>query len=520
MPPKIFISYSQQDTDFKDELLTMLKGLQRQGRIAAWHDRDIEAGSDWLPEIEQAIETCQVALLLISADFIASDFIHSKEMKRFLTRRKTEKLLVLPIFLRDCLWEYEEGLKDLKGLNNPKQPLSTFKNNDRDKVWTDIAKKLIDSIKSLETNSEVLDFKQHLKKLKQAAAQKADELDDVFDEIRAYLKHLESKGNFDDEEHFQTLESFLLDKSDAIDLDDFIEFCQQNLDQSRAPKKVDAGIDYQSFLKRLKNGEVTLFLGMQMDSDYSPQRVAQKLTQLETINGLAEACEHIELKDSRKALIKGLSKQLHSDNVSSDLYELLSTIKEPLLIISVHYNDGLEKSFRNNQKKYVKVFQNWQREGFSIIQAKSLILEYSDREKVETCTPEELSGKRLLDSGYSLIYKLRGCLKSQYNQEHEGDEPFILSESEHFDFSRLIKIPDYVISKLRNNYLWFLGHHLQSWEERMLVRIVLNRVFPKSPIAIQENASEYSQTYWRAITRVEPYSMSLQDFINGLRKYL
>lgn len=360
MPPKIFISYSQQDADFKDELLTMLKGLQRQGRIAAWHDRDIEAGSDWLPEIEQAIETCQVALLLISADFIASDFIHSKEMKRFLARKKTDNLLVLPIFLRDCLWEFEEGLKNLQGLNNPKQPLATFQHTERDKVWTDIAKKLIQFTQTLESKAEVLDFKQHLKKLKQAAAQKADELDDVFDEIRGYLKYLESKGNFEDEEHFQILESFLLDKPDAIDLDGFIEFCQDNLNQNNPPKKASAGLDYQSFSKRLKNGEVTLFLGMGMDIASSPQYLAKKLTQSDYINGLAEACEHLELKDSRKALIRGLSEQLHTESISSSLYEILANISEPLLIISVHYHDGLEKTFRKSQKKYVKIFQNYQ----------------------------------------------------------------------------------------------------------------------------------------------------------------
>jgi hypothetical protein len=364
------------------------------------------------------------------------------------------------------------------------------------------------------SNPEVLDFKQHLKKLRQAAAEKDDELEDVFDEIQGYFKHLKSKGTFDDEEHFQTLESFLLDKSDALDLEDFIAFCQQNLNPNNISTPKTQLIDYQSFSKRLQNGEVTLFLGMQTD-EYD---LTQQFTQMDCTNGLAETCEKMELKGGRKNLIKELCHYFKIENTKY-LYELLSSIEESLLIISAHYDDSLEQNFRKNHKKYVKVLQHWQREGFSITQAKSLILEYSDKDKVEICTSEELAGKKLLESGYSLIYKLRGCLKSQHYQE-SGEETFILSEYEHLDFSRLIKIPEYVISKLRRNYLWFLGHHLQSWEERMLIRVVLNRVSAKSPMAIQNNASDYLQKYWHDINNVTVYPVVLTDFVKNLREHL
>jgi hypothetical protein len=73
--PKIFISYSHKDEEWKDRLLTHLNVLAKQNRLEVWDDRRIAAGDEWLPEIEQAINFCHVALLLISANFLTSNFI-------------------------------------------------------------------------------------------------------------------------------------------------------------------------------------------------------------------------------------------------------------------------------------------------------------------------------------------------------------------------------------------------------------------------------------------------------------
>ena len=73
--PKIFISYSHKDEAWKDRLVSHLGVLAKQGTLEVWDDRRIAAGDDWQTEIEQAIETCHIAVLLISADFLASDFI-------------------------------------------------------------------------------------------------------------------------------------------------------------------------------------------------------------------------------------------------------------------------------------------------------------------------------------------------------------------------------------------------------------------------------------------------------------
>lgn len=72
---KIFISYSHKDEAWKDRLVTQLGVLQMQDLLEVWDDRRIGGGDDWLPAIENALNSCNVAILLISANFLTSKFI-------------------------------------------------------------------------------------------------------------------------------------------------------------------------------------------------------------------------------------------------------------------------------------------------------------------------------------------------------------------------------------------------------------------------------------------------------------
>jgi predicted nucleotide-binding protein len=100
--PKVFISYSHKDEVWKERLQTQLTVLERQGLLSVWEDRQIAGGDEWYPEIEQAIESAQVAILLISADFLGSKFILGKEVPPLLERRKKEGLRVIPLILKPC----------------------------------------------------------------------------------------------------------------------------------------------------------------------------------------------------------------------------------------------------------------------------------------------------------------------------------------------------------------------------------------------------------------------------------
>jgi len=150
-PPKLFISYSHQDEEFKDELIMMLAGLQRRGVINTWQDRCIEEGDDWYQKIQNSVTGCDLAILLVSRDFIASRFIQDEELPKLLKRRIESGLRVIPIIVRPCLWQSEMKLKDIQVLPRDGKPIITFpkENGAREQVWTDIAK-------AIEKNSKYL----------------------------------------------------------------------------------------------------------------------------------------------------------------------------------------------------------------------------------------------------------------------------------------------------------------------------------------------------------------------------
>ncbi len=112
--PSIFISYSHQDEVWKDRLLTHLQVLQWQEPLDLWDDRRISAGSDWYAAIQQAMAQAHVAILLISADFLAAKFISAEEVPRFLESRQAEGLHIVPVMVRACAWQHVPWLSSIQ----------------------------------------------------------------------------------------------------------------------------------------------------------------------------------------------------------------------------------------------------------------------------------------------------------------------------------------------------------------------------------------------------------------------
>lgn len=105
MSQTIFISYSHKDEEWKDRLTPHLGVLQQEGLLDFWDDRKIDGGDDWLPEREEAINNAHVAVLMISANFLTSDFILKKEVTRLLERRSSDGLRVMPLIVKPCAWK-------------------------------------------------------------------------------------------------------------------------------------------------------------------------------------------------------------------------------------------------------------------------------------------------------------------------------------------------------------------------------------------------------------------------------
>lgn len=134
---KIFCAYSHEDEKLRDHLENHLSSLKRRGVIEVWHDRRIGAGREWEGQIDEHLNTADIILLLISSDFIASDYCYDVEMTRAMERYKTKEALVIPIILRPVDWEGTPfvGLQAL-----PKDSTAVTLWENQDEAFTNIAK--------------------------------------------------------------------------------------------------------------------------------------------------------------------------------------------------------------------------------------------------------------------------------------------------------------------------------------------------------------------------------------------
>src|SRR6266567_2024682 len=99
MPVTIFCCYAHEDEALLNQLKRHLIPLQRQGLIDIWYDRDISAGTEWEQEIKEHLNSAQIILLLVSPDFMASDYCYGVEMRRALERHEQKEVRVIPVIL-------------------------------------------------------------------------------------------------------------------------------------------------------------------------------------------------------------------------------------------------------------------------------------------------------------------------------------------------------------------------------------------------------------------------------------
>lgn len=134
-PLKIFISYSRTDEDLKNKLVTHLASLEREGLIESWDFRMIVPGDEWDKEIYKELEGADIILLLISPDFIASNYCYDVEVKRALERHQIGDARVIPIILRHVDWIHAPFSK-LQALPKDANPITSW--SDEDKAFLDV----------------------------------------------------------------------------------------------------------------------------------------------------------------------------------------------------------------------------------------------------------------------------------------------------------------------------------------------------------------------------------------------
>src|SRR6266516_3212780 len=128
-PISIFISYAHEDEPLRKQLQKHLSLLQRQGLVSTWQDRQITDGTSWAQEIDEHLKSASIILLLISADFLASDYCYGIEMNRALERHEADQARVIPILLRPVDWQ-DTPFAYLQALPTDAKAITTWSNQD------------------------------------------------------------------------------------------------------------------------------------------------------------------------------------------------------------------------------------------------------------------------------------------------------------------------------------------------------------------------------------------------------
>ncbi len=136
---KVFISYSHQDAKWLERLQVHLKPLEREGVIDRWDDTRIKAGEKWRDEIENTLTEAKVAVLLVSADFLASDFIADNELPPLLAAAEADGAVIIPVILSPSLFE-QTDLAQFQAANSPHRPLIGMDREDQEQVFVKAAK--------------------------------------------------------------------------------------------------------------------------------------------------------------------------------------------------------------------------------------------------------------------------------------------------------------------------------------------------------------------------------------------
>jgi hypothetical protein len=144
---RAFICYSHADQHWLDRLLVHLNPLQRDNVLKPWSDRDIHIGDDWRSEIDTALDSARVAILLVSADFLASEFIQTVELPRLLAAAESGGCRVVPILVAASAFNQTPSISRFQHANPGGRTLGAMPAEEAEQVLADVARMIDELLK-------------------------------------------------------------------------------------------------------------------------------------------------------------------------------------------------------------------------------------------------------------------------------------------------------------------------------------------------------------------------------------
>ena len=147
---QLFISYSHRDGEWVERLRRMIKPLEQRYGLERWDDSRIQAGGLWRQEIEQALASASVALLLVSADFLASDFVALSELPPLFRAAKEKGLRILWVPLRPSLWKHIPEIEQYQAVIPPGRTLAEMAEVEQERAFVQIAELILSTFQEQE----------------------------------------------------------------------------------------------------------------------------------------------------------------------------------------------------------------------------------------------------------------------------------------------------------------------------------------------------------------------------------
>ncbi|MDD1606982.1 MAG: trypsin-like peptidase domain-containing protein [Methylococcaceae bacterium] len=349
------------------------------------------------------------------------------------------------------------------------------------------------------------------------------EIAKIYLKLGKRLNQIEKEGIDDEAEIIlQMCESFL---NKDINAAVFSDFCQ-SLETAAIPTDTDQP-NYKLLAQRLKNAEICLCLGAELPKLFdarlkSVQELSERiaaLTGFANVNShaLAEICEYAELYTgcTRRSVVSELKELVipppdYQPNI--ELFELLVKLEKPFLVIVTGFDTLLEQRLSNSKKRFVSIVTNVAAEAENQrYLLKVFNAQQGDKLIPPSCSDEELSALQLMEQSYALIFHPRGY--------HDVSETLLLSERDYFfNASDLLKkrYPAYLHNKLKNTGLWFLGYQPDSWETRLLAKVLQYQRGNNNrdlPLVVEPNVDSFAQLFWREMQCTHYPNLSVTDFV-------
>ena len=183
---KVFVSYSRHDITWLERLRVHLKPLQRELEIDIWDDSKIEPGRKWKEEIANAINSTKVAVLLVSANFLASDFIATGEVPPLLNAAQEDGAIIVPLILSPSRFTKTE-IADFESINEPTEPLVNMTWGRQEEVLNQLAA-FIENAFTDSTQTKIPTKSENRARKETRPPQDIPQLKIMIDEIREQLQ--------------------------------------------------------------------------------------------------------------------------------------------------------------------------------------------------------------------------------------------------------------------------------------------------------------------------------------------